>query len=201
MESQGRRLLILDDDVLNSEAMAKRLERRGFLVVHIADPNQLFEALERERSEVLLLDIVMPEADGISILKSVRSKYQKNELPVIMVTAVEDSLDVLEAFKLGANDYISKPVNVDVAIARINAHMSSVDLHRESLRKRELEAVRSMLNTLNHEINNPLAIAIGSLNSSTFRDEASLEKFRTALWRIANIVKKMTELMEKDVQR
>lgn len=197
MELKDRRILILDDDQINSVALGKRLDRRGLKTSVIADPDQLFDILEKDKIELLLLDIVMPKTDGMTILKKVREKFQKNQLPVIMVTALNDSFDIVDAFKFGANDYITKPVNVDVAMARIQAHLSIVDLYQEGIQKKELEAVNSLITTYNHEINNPLTIALACLEAP-LKDEASVEKLRTALWRVADIVKKIKAATNKN---
>lgn len=191
-----RRILILDDDQLNSNALAKRLERREMIVTVINDSKSLFDVIESQNIEMVLLDIVMPDENGIDVLKLIREKYDRNELPVIMVTAIDDSVDVMDAFKLGANDYITKPVHVDVAVARIKAHLSIVDLHREGIQRRELEAINAMITTYHHEINNPLSVALGCLDSNLAKDPKDLERLKTSLWRIADIVSKIKEVAE-----
>lgn len=194
--SISRRILIIDDDELNSKALGLRLERRGFEVTVISDPFLIFETVENKKIELILLDIVMPKADGIIMLKEIRAKYEKHLLPIIMSTAIDDSIDIIDAFKLGANDYIAKPINVDVAVARINAHLSIMDLHKEGIKKSELEAVNALITTYNHEINNSLAIAIGYLGSDLVHDENTVIKLKSALWRIAEIVKKIKEISD-----
>ena len=191
-----RRILILDDDVLNSKALAKRLERRDMKVTVLNDANSLFETIEKENIEMVLLDIIMPDVNGIAVLKNIREKYDRNELPVIMVTAMDDSIDVMEAFQFGANDYITKPVHVDVAVARIAAHLSIVDLHREGVQRRELEAINAMITTYHHEINNPLAIAMACLESDLAKEPETIKKLKSSLWRVADIVSKIKDVSE-----
>lgn len=195
-----RRILIVDDDNLNARALAKRLERRGLEVFVSSDPEETLELVRKNSIDMILLDIVMPKMDGITVLKKIRSEYAKHELPIVMATALDDSFDVVEAFKLDANDYIVKPINLDVAMARIEAHLSIVDLHRQSTRKKELEAIAALVTTYNHEINNPLMIALGCLRSlSKIQGTADdVEKLRSSLNRITEIVKKIREISEKN---
>lgn len=197
-ESNTRKILIVDDDEINSAVLGKRLDRRGMTVTVLPDAQNVFEVIEKNNIELVLLDIVMPNLDGITVLKMIREKFGKNELPVIMASALDHSFDVVEAFKLGANDYINKPINVDVALARINAHLSTVDLHKDSLRKKEMEAITAMITTYNHEINNPLSIALGCLTETLVKDERSVERLKSSLWRIAEIVKKIKDLTTQE---
>lgn len=195
-----RRILIVDDDVLNSAALGKRLERRGFSATIVSDGTAILDLIEYEKIELVLLDIIMPTVDGLTLLTEIRAKYSKNEIPVIMVTAVDDSFDIVDAFKFGASDYIMKPVNIDVALARINAQLSFVDFYKLALVKNEMQTINAMVATYNHEINNPLVIAFGALkatriNSKDF-DILSLDKVDAALQRIAEIVRKIEEVGE-----
>ncbi len=73
---------------------------------------------------MVLLDVMMPEMNGLQVLQSIRAEHTPAELPVIMVTAKTQSEDLVEAFQLGANDYITKPVDMPIALARIATQMS-----------------------------------------------------------------------------
>ena len=118
------RVLVVDDIELNRSMLSRRLERRGF-EVELAEGGK--EALEliRERSyDIVLLDIMMPEVSGYDVLEEVRKHKTPLELPIIMATAKDQGEDVVSAFKLGANDYITKPIDFPVALARIETQLS-----------------------------------------------------------------------------
>ena len=118
------RVLVVDDIELNRSMLSRRLERRGF-EVELAEGGQ--EALEmiRERTyDIVLLDIMMPEVSGYDVLEEVRKDKTPLELPIIMATAKDQGEDVVSAFKLGANDYITKPIDFPVALARIETQLS-----------------------------------------------------------------------------
>jgi len=99
------------------------------------------ELIDKESFDLVLLDVMMPGMDGIETLKRIRSRNSASELPVIMVTAKSESTNIVDALELGANDYVTKPVDFAVALARVNTQISRkraverVALANEELRK------------------------------------------------------------------
>lgn len=187
--------MIVDDDQINSKALSQRLTKRGFIVTTIHSGKDCLESIQNDTPDLILLDIVMPDMDGLAVLESIRSIYSSIDIPVIMVTAKTDVEDVVVSLKNGASDYIQKPVNIDIAEARINAQISAVRNHREVIEKKEVEALNTLIATYNHEINNPLTIAYGLLRKA--KKEQSLDYFdRIAepLQRVAKIVKEIERI-------
>ncbi|WP_233384026.1 putative bifunctional diguanylate cyclase/phosphodiesterase [Methylobacterium sp. C25] len=117
------RLLIVDDIADNRTILLRRFARRGFEVAEADGGARALQMVEQESYDVVLLDVMMPEIDGIEVLKTLRAKYTPLQLPVIMVTAKAESENVVEALNLEANDYVTKPVDFDVALARVNAQV------------------------------------------------------------------------------
>jgi class 3 adenylate cyclase len=118
------RILVVDDVELNRSMLSRRLERKSFQV-ETAEGGQ--EAIEKIRSttyDLVLLDIMMPEVSGYDVLEEVRKTHSPLELPIIMATAKDQGEDIVSAFKLGANDYIVKPIDFPVALARIETQLS-----------------------------------------------------------------------------
>jgi diguanylate cyclase (GGDEF)-like protein/PAS domain S-box-containing protein len=124
MNSQASRLLIVDDNELNRDMLARRLARKGYEIVLAASARQLPERVKEEAIDLVLLDIEMPEISGLEALKTLRETYSPIELPIIMVTAKDQSEDVVKALDLGANDYVTKPIDFAVALARIGTQLS-----------------------------------------------------------------------------
>src|ERR1700724_1052498 len=124
MNSQAGRLLIVDDNELNRDMLARRLARKGYEIVLAASARQLPERVKEEAIDLVLLDIEMPEISGLEALKTLRETYSAIELPIIMVTAKDQSEDVVKALDLGANDYVTKPIAFAVALARIGTQLS-----------------------------------------------------------------------------
>jgi CheY-like chemotaxis protein len=116
-------LLVVDDNLLNREMLGRRLERAGYGVVVAASGKEALDIMGRTSVDLVLLDVMMPEMSGLDVLTRIREKHSPADLPVIMVTARTESADVVEALGLGANDYVSKPVDFPVVQARIEAHL------------------------------------------------------------------------------
>src|SRR2546430_8970744 len=124
MNSIPGKLLIVDDNEMNRDMLARRLERKGYAVGVAESAQQLLEQIKREGADVVLLDIEMPDVSGLEALKTLREAYSPIELPIIMVTAKNQSDDVVKALNLGANDYVTKPIDFAVTLARIGTQLS-----------------------------------------------------------------------------
>jgi diguanylate cyclase (GGDEF)-like protein/PAS domain S-box-containing protein len=124
MTSQASRLLIVDDNELNRDMLARRLARKGYEIVQADSARELPQRVKEEAIDLVLLDIEMPEISGLEALKTLRETYSPIELPIIMVTAKNQSDDVVRALDLGANDYVTKPIDFVVALARIGTQLS-----------------------------------------------------------------------------
>src|SRR5580700_12027208 len=124
MNHGTNRVLIVDDNEMNRDMLARRLERKGYEVSVAGNARDLTKLIEEQKLDLLLLDIEMPEVSGLEALRTIREKYSATELPIIMVTARNQSEDIVKALKMGANDYLTKPVDFAVALARIGTQLS-----------------------------------------------------------------------------
>lgn len=188
--------MVVDDDTVTTTMISKRLEDKGFRVLVLNDSTKCLAALEATPCDVVLLDIIMPKIDGVEVLKKIRKQYSHIELPVIMLTLLDGPEEVVVALQEGANDYITKPINLCVLEARIQTQLMILELMQQSVQKSEIEALNSMITTYNHEINNPLTIALTKShavlrNQKNNPDLVSLEK---ALQRISGIVRKISNI-------
>jgi diguanylate cyclase (GGDEF)-like protein/PAS domain S-box-containing protein len=130
------RLLIVDDNEMNRDMFARRLERKGYVVGVAERAQQLLQRIKRDGADIVLLDVEMPEISGLEALKILREAYSSIELPIIMVTAKNQSEDIVKALDLGANDYLTKPIDFPVALARIATQLSHKRA-QEALRESE----------------------------------------------------------------
>jgi CheY-like chemotaxis protein len=114
------RLLVVDDNEDNRDMLARRLRRRGY---EVSTAESGAEALDLISSAIhfdaVLLDVMMPDITGLEVLAKLRTRFSKEQLPVVMATARSDSEDVVEALRLGANDYVIKPINLDEVISAL----------------------------------------------------------------------------------
>jgi len=125
MSQHPATLLLVDDDPMNRDALSRRLVRNGYSVLTAASGVDALEMVGAHRVDAVLLDVMMPGMSGIETLRRIRQSRSAAELPVIMVTANDASRDVVEALDLGANDYVTKPVDFAVALARIRTHVTA----------------------------------------------------------------------------
>ncbi len=134
-------LLVVDDNEMNRDMLSRRLSRLGHTVVTAENGQKTLGLIEQQSFDVILLDIMMTGISGIEVLKIIRQSYSASELPVIMVTAKGDSEDVVKALKLGANDYVIKPLDFPVVLTRVQTQLEVCRSHK-TLKKRakELEA-------------------------------------------------------------
>jgi diguanylate cyclase (GGDEF)-like protein len=118
-------LLLVDDDAMNRDALSRRLSRTGYTVLTAESGADAIQMVNDHRVDAVLLDVMMPGMSGIDTLRRLRQTRSVSELPVIMVTAKDGSDDVVEALDLGANDYVTKPIDYAVALARIRAQVTA----------------------------------------------------------------------------
>jgi diguanylate cyclase (GGDEF)-like protein len=118
------RILIVDDISDNRTILTRRFQRRGFDVVEADNGLTAIELIAQGPFDLVLLDVMMPGIDGIETLKRIRDQRSPSALPVIMVTAKSESTNIVDALELGANDYVTKPVDFAVALARVNTQIS-----------------------------------------------------------------------------
>ncbi|WP_366918563.1 response regulator [Acaryochloris sp. IP29b_bin.148] len=119
------KLLVVDDIEANRDMLGRRLQRKGYDVVLAESGEAALELIATTEIALVLLDIMMPGIGGIETLKRIRQTYSQEQLPVIMATAKDTSDNIVEALELGANDYITKPIDLPVALARIQSHLKT----------------------------------------------------------------------------
>ena len=124
MSAHPGRVLVVDDNENNREILARRLTRNGYTVSVMDGGRGILERIKQDAIDLVLLDIEMPGVTGLDALTQIRETYSAVRLPVIMVTARSQSEDVVAALELGANDYLTKPIDFPVALARVRTHIS-----------------------------------------------------------------------------
>jgi len=117
-------LLVVDDNRANRDLLSRRLALQGYRVTVAENGHEAVAHAERDAFDLILLDVEMPGVSGFAVLERLRQTRSQTQLPIIMVTGRTDDGDIIEAFRLGANDYVTKPIDFPVALARIATHLS-----------------------------------------------------------------------------
>ncbi len=125
MDQTNATLLLVDDDAMNRDALSRRLARKGYRVLTAESGSHALETVSATRVDAVLLDVMMPGMSGMETLRRLRESHSVSELPVIMVTANDRSEDVVDALDLGANDYVTKPIDFPVVLARIRTQVTA----------------------------------------------------------------------------
>ncbi len=136
MNPRPSRLLIVDDNEMNRDMLARRLSRKGYVIGLAESARGLLPRVKEDGIDLVLLDIEMPEVTGLDALQELRRCFSPIELPIIMVTAKNQSDDIVRALDMGANDYLTKPIDFPVALARISTQLSH-KMAQEALRESE----------------------------------------------------------------
>lgn len=131
-EELGGQVLIADDNEGNRKLIARRLEREGYSSIMAADGREAINLLRRHKCDLALLDIMMPELDGVTVLHELKQDPDLRDIPVIMISAVEEISSVTECIEKGADDYLTKPIDPAVLKARVRSLVE-----RSRLRARE----------------------------------------------------------------
>ncbi len=122
--NETNRILLVDDEEANRDMLSRRLRRSGFVVDLACNGESALAQIRSSSFDLVLLDSMMPGLSGVEVLKTLRAEHTPDQLPVIMVTALTDSSKIVEALNLGANDYVTKPVDFPVALARIHSQLA-----------------------------------------------------------------------------
>lgn len=118
-------IYLVEDDNNIRELVVYTLSSMGFEASGFERPSDFYAALQKELPELILLDIMLPEEDGIQILKKLKSGSKTSEIPVIMLTAKGSEIDKVKGFEAGADDYIAKPFGMMELVARVKARLRS----------------------------------------------------------------------------
>lgn len=115
-----KKILVVDDEQPIADILQFNLQKEGFEVHCVHDGNSAIEKVEEIKPDMILLDIMLPQKDGIEVCREVRKKY---DMPIIMLTAKDSEIDKVLGLELGADDYVTKPFSTRELIARVKANL------------------------------------------------------------------------------
>jgi signal transduction histidine kinase len=149
-------LLVVDDNEANRYLIKRTLERRGFQVTTASDGSEGLKLLAGGGFDLVLLDVIMPGLDGPEVLKRMKEDAATREIPVVMMSALDETSSVIRCIKMGAEDYLMKPFDPVLLNARIGASLEKKRLRDELVVQENLASLGALTAGIAHEIRNPL---------------------------------------------
>ncbi len=117
-----KKILVVDDEKPIADILQFNLKKEGYEVFCAYDGNEALKMVEERQPDLILLDIMLPQRDGMEVCREVRKKY---ETPIIMLTAKDSEIDKVLGLELGADDYVTKPFSTREIIARVKANLKT----------------------------------------------------------------------------
>jgi signal transduction histidine kinase len=166
-------ILIVDDTPLNLSLLGRILTKRGYLVRAFTNGKDAIESALQDPPNLILLDIMMPEMDGYAVCKQLKANESTRNIPIIFLSALSETENKLQAFRMGGVDYITKPFQPDEVLARVRTHLDLQALQQQlqdanrvlERRNAELEfrnvELDTFAQTVAHDLKNPLGIILG----------------------------------------
>ena len=208
------KILVVDDQAINVKLLQHKLERAGMDVMAASNGRECLETVARVFPDLILLDVMMPEMDGIEVCRRLKNESRTQAIPVIFITARSSKEGKLEGLGVGAIDYITKPIDLDETLARVRTQLRIQRIHRENLElhkrladARQSATIGAITQGIAHNLNNLLGVAVGYLDlmKSGF-DNVELVKRSTVLMdksihRMVNIVRQLSAIATKERPR
>jgi len=206
-------ILLVDDVITNSSILFDFLTEAGFSVLVAQDGVRAIQKAERAQPDLILLDVMMPNMNGFDVCKHLKSQALTEEIPIIFMTALSSTEDKLKGFEVGAADYITKPIQYEEVLARVNAHLNIRRLQRQ-LKSRTIEleqqyltseqerkaaeaascAKTAFLTNMNHELRTPLNAILGY--GDILREIALKQECSDVLSNVERIISSADQLLD-----
>ncbi len=200
--TKGAKILIVDDTPQNLQVLGTVLDKEGCRVSFATDGEQALNLVKKANPDLILLDIMMPGIDGMTVCKRLKEDEETASIPVIFLTAKTESDDVVAGFEIGAVDYITKPFKAIELMARVRTQLRLQRSIKMEIQAQQLSTVAQLAMTIAHEFNNPLAIMQGAVDLADMKKEDSdlqalqHDKVRSQIKRMKLLVDKMLALRE-----
>src|SRR5438067_13664303 len=145
-EGTAATVLVVDDIAANRNVLGETLEKENYEVLLAPDGEAALKVSEKARPDIILLDIMMPGIDGLETCRRLKAHPATCAIPVIFISAQNETKSMVDGFKAGGVDYITKPFRTDEVLIRVRTHLTNSRLNREVLEKnRELEQINARL--------------------------------------------------------
>lgn len=190
MNLKGFSLLLVDDDADMRHLLMFQLQSLGCNVLAAENGRDALSLLSKEHCDLVLLDIVMPDTSGLEVLETIRQSRSMLELPVIMITSLSETTDIVRAMELGANDYVTKPIDLHVAFARIRTHLKM---------RRLTEQNEELMRIATHDLKKPLVViqdVATVANSELMQGQCDID----GMTQMFDIIERSTQTMQTIIE-
>ena len=202
------KILIVDDEPVNVKVLQRKLEKAGFEVQMANNGFECLDKVDECAPDIILLDIMMPDMDGVETCRRLKQNPRTESIPVIFVTAKMDRTDKISGLETGAIDYITKPIDMEETLARIRTHLRLEMMHRENIElqqrlgeARRTAGIGSMTQGIAHNLNNLLGVVVGYLDLLKLRMnqpdklEKGIASMEKAVKRMVNLVRQLSSMV------
>ena len=203
-------ILVVDDQPINVQLLKRKLEREGIRITAAYNGIEALESVRRQKPDLILLDVMMPDMDGIEVCQRLQASEDTRGIPVIFITARTAKESKIEGLGVGAVDYITKPIDLDETLARVQTQLrfvainrQMVDLQRRLEESRKAATIGAVTQGIAHNLNNLLGVVIGYLDLvKAYYDKPEQVKknaqhVEDAVQRIVSIIKQLSTLVVK----
>jgi CheY-like chemotaxis protein/anti-sigma regulatory factor (Ser/Thr protein kinase) len=203
-------ILVVDDQPINVQLLKRKLERVGLQVTTANNGLEALEQVKARKPDLILLDLMMPDMDGIEVCQRLQGSSDTRSIPVIFVTARTTKESKLAGLGVGAVDFITKPIDLDETVARVQTQLRFAAINQENLElQRRLEESRraatigAVAQGIAHNLNNLLGVVIGYLDliktqyDKPVTVKKNAQQVDDAVQRIVGIVRQLSTLVVK----
>lgn len=152
-------ILVVDDTQTNREVMARILSRKKYQYKTVASGEEALIAVSQRLPDLILLDISMPGMDGFEVCQRLKADERTRDVPVMFISALDETEDKVRAFHVGGVDYITKPFKIEEVLARVETQITLAMQRKEILALSELKD--QLIRTVSHDLKNPLHVIMG----------------------------------------
>ena len=123
----GKLVVIVEDSMTQAEQLKYILEKEDYVVLHGRNGKEAWEIIQREKPVLILSDVMMPDMDGYELCRMVKSKEELKDIPVILITALSDPVDIIRGLESGADNFITKPYQEQFLLSRLRSIVANTE--------------------------------------------------------------------------
>jgi DNA-binding response OmpR family regulator len=212
--TQQQVILVVDDLPANRHILKILLSHANYRVLTASNGREAMETIEKDRPDLVLLDVVMPVMSGTEVLRELKRREETRLIPVVMLSVQSEVADRIDGLAQGADDYIGKPYNHEELLAKIRALLKIRDLNEQLRQAEKLAVLAQVAVSVNHQVNNPLSSILYGVEliemllgegSTEVREQLkvirdSVEQIKTVMSRLRGATEVVPVQYLKDIQ-